>query len=198
MFLSPSVSPSRSPFLTSSPHTALLFWNNSSLWKTPFTVSKATLSNAFFHIHSLFFDMLSVGYFHVVLVRALTAFTLISGLFWKSVGYPEFVTSRGKIIISHCSVSMTNIFIYLINIFISTMAHVIVCMWEQSLTVTNTRRFISRLQFRTALQCFNIFQPTVLVFCSAALLFLFLSLLLPADSCFQQEKPRAGGEQKQS
>lgn len=51
--------------------------------------------------------------FHVLLVQV-SVITLSQSLFWKAVGYPEFVTSRGEIIITrpHSSVSMANAFLF--------------------------------------------------------------------------------------
>lgn len=50
--------------------------------------------------------------FHVLLVQV-SVITLSQSLFWKAVGYPEFVTSRGEIIITrpHSSISMANAFL---------------------------------------------------------------------------------------
>lgn len=76
----------------------------------------------FFHQPPLSFSTL----FRVLLVPKTPTRPLslcFPACFGKAVGYPEFVTSRRKIIISHCSISMTNIFIYsqqLTSIFIST------------------------------------------------------------------------------
>lgn len=51
--------------------------------------------------------------FHVLLVQV-SVITLSQSLFWKAVGYPEFVTSRGEIIITrpHSSISMANAFLF--------------------------------------------------------------------------------------
>lgn len=51
--------------------------------------------------------------FHVLLVQV-SVITLSQSLFWKAVGYPEFVTSRGEIIITrpHSSISVANAFLF--------------------------------------------------------------------------------------
>lgn len=51
--------------------------------------------------------------FHVLLVQV-SVITLFQSLFWKAVGYPEFVTSRGEIIITrpHSSISIANSFLF--------------------------------------------------------------------------------------
>lgn len=62
-------------------------------------------------VPTLFQAFFPPRFFHVLLVQV-SAFTLSQGLLWKAVGYPEFVTSRGEIIIiiimirPHSSVSI--------------------------------------------------------------------------------------------
>lgn len=111
-FCLPVSSPSRSLFLTSSSLTLQRSPGTTALEDTVGWFQKQ-LFNAFFPLLFTLSLLLSLCcYFHFLLRPCFDCFHFdFKVLFWKSVGCPEFVNTRGKMI-SHCRISMTNIFMY--------------------------------------------------------------------------------------